>query len=158
MVKGIGYQEYKRMRILNEGLTATSIEKNGNERFALYFGRSHLYDFETGVLARGHLKIGRAKFITALQRGRNQPGVDFRVYAEIILESNEATHVGEKILEDALSHRHIRLSQGQTEMYRYNDMEISNVVKTIADIIKAETPYQILEVNLFEDNEPISIL
>lgn len=156
-VKGIGYQEYKKMRKLYEYLTTTAMEKPGNERYVVYFGRAHLIDFETGTLARGHLKIGRAKFVTALQRGRNQPGIDFRVYGEIVVNSNQATHDTEAIIEEALEHRHIILSQGQEEMYNFKDDEIQNVLKTIAEIVEAETNHEILEVNLFEDDVAIPL-
>lgn len=157
MINGIGYQEYKKMRRLNEQLTTTAMELPGNERYVVYFGRAHVVDFETGVIARGHLKIGRGKFVTALQRGRNQPGIDFRVYGEIVLNSNQATHDAENIIKEALAHRHIVLSQGQQEMYQFKDDELNNVLTTIAEIIEAETSHNILEVNLFLDNVPIPL-
>jgi hypothetical protein len=157
MINGIGYQEYKNMRKLNEQLSASALERSGNERYVLYFGRAHIKDFETGVTARGHLKIGRGKFVTALQRGRNQPGIDFRIYGEIVVDSNRATHDCEAIIKEALAHRHIILSQGQMEMYNFKDDEIQNVLTTIAEIIEFETSHSILEINLFLDNIPIPL-
>jgi hypothetical protein len=157
MINGIGYQEYKKMRRINEQLTTTAMEMPGNERYVVYFGRAHVIDFETGVIARGHLKIGRGKFVTALQRGRNQPGIDFRVYGEIVLDSNQATHDAENIIKEALAHRHIVLSQGQQEMYQFKDDEINNVLTTIAEIIEIETSHTVIEINLYYDNKPTSI-
>ena len=150
-MKGIGYQEYKRKR-MNEGLIASHIEDPGNERFLIYFGRAHLSDFESGIACRGHLKIGRGKFATAIQRGRNQSGIDFRIYAEIILGNNEATHVAEAKIKDALSHKHMTFSQGQDEMYNIKDEELEMVVATMAEIIDSETHYDILEVVTYLDN------
>lgn len=157
MINGIGYQEYKKMRRINEQLTTTAMEMPGNERYVIYFGRAHVVDFESGVIARGHLKIGRGKFVTALQRGRNQPGIDFRVYGEIVLDSNQATRDAENIIKEALAHRHIVLSQGQQEMYQFKDDEINNVLTTIAEIIESETSHTVIEINLYHDNKPTSI-
>ena len=150
-MKGIGYQEYKRKR-MDEGLSASQIEDPGNERFLIYFGRAHLSDFETKLECRGHLKIGRGKFATAIQRGRNQPGIDFRIYAEIIFDNNRATHIAEAKIKDALSHRNLTFSQGQEEMYNIKDEELENVVATMAEIIDTESHHNILEVVTYLDN------
>jgi hypothetical protein len=148
MNKGIGYQEYKKKRMVTEGLKASQIEDKGFERYSIYFGRAHCYDHETGVRARGYLKIGRGKFTTALMRGRNQPGIDFRVYGEIILTSNAETHAAEKIIKEALRHRHINMSQGQQELYNLLDHELPYTVRTMSDILKAEG-FMVKEVNIF---------
>jgi hypothetical protein len=150
-MRGIGYQEYKRKR-MDEGLSASQIEDPGNERFLIYFGRAHLIDFETKTECRGHLKIGRGKFATAIQRGRNQPGIDFRIYAEIIFDNNAATHIAEAKIKDALSHKNMTFSQGQEEMYNIEDEELEHVVSTMAEIIDAETQHNILEVVTYLDN------
>ena len=90
---GLGYLDYCQKRI-DEGLSTQQTKNNsgfedpGRERFVVYFARTHIIDHHTGVEARGLLKIGRAKFATALQRSRNQPGCDFRIYAEIVCETN----------------------------------------------------------------------
>lgn len=156
MQKGIGYQEYRKMRMINESLSASKVESVGNERYAVYFGRAHVYDFETGVMARGHLKIGRAKFITALQRGRNQPGIDFRIYAEIVVDTNQATHALEEVIKDLQSHRHILLSQGQMELYDFKDSEIEDLVRQSADAVQ-NGYHRVLEINLYENNQIIPL-
>jgi hypothetical protein len=125
------------------------MEQSGNERYLIYFGRAHLTDHESGTECRGHLKIGRGKFATALMRGRNQPGIDFRVYAELILRDNQATKDIEDIIKDALAHRNMVFSQGQLEMYNIKDDEIETVLTTIADIVRAETNHEILETNYY---------
>jgi hypothetical protein len=147
-MKGIGYQEYKKIR-LNEGHTGTTMEHAGNERYLIYFGRAHVADHETGVECRGHLKIGRGKFATALMRGRNQPGIDFRIYAELILENNQATKDVEEIIKDALEHRNMKFSQGQREMYNISDAEIETTLSAIVEIVEAETGHKILETNYY---------
>lgn len=148
---GIGYQEYKIIR-MNEGLPASKIENEGNEKFLVYWGRSHIIDHETGVEARGMLKFGRGKFATALMRGRNEGGADFRIYAEIILDCNEATHVFERRIQNLIEHRNQIGSQGQKELYNIRDCEIKDTVIAAAEILDRETPYNILEVNYYVDN------
>ena len=87
MTKGIGYQEERERRIA-EGYAPGSIENPNNSRPIIYFARAHLTDHETKMVARGPMKIGRAKFASAIMRGRNQPGTDFRIYGEIVLFRN----------------------------------------------------------------------
>ena len=128
---GIGYQEAKRKRV-DEGFARSQIEKRGNEEYLLYFARAHIVDFETGLEARGQLKIGRGKFKTALQRGRNQPGVDFRIYAEVLVKSNADTYQIENIVKRILSNRNVPGSQGQRELYDISDDELYDIVKNIS--------------------------
>jgi hypothetical protein len=148
MSKGIGYQDYRKKRITSEGLRSSQIESKGYERYSIYFGRAHCFDHETNIEARGQLKIGRGKFTTALMRGRNQPGIDFRVYGEIILDSDKATYDAEKVIKGSLSHRHLNMSQGQQELYDIKDNELSYTIETIAEILKSEL-FTINEVNIF---------
>lgn len=128
---GIGYQEAKQKRF-DEGFARSQIEKRGNEEYLLYFARAHIVDHETGLEARGQLKIGRGKFKTALQRGRNQPGVDFRIYAEVLVESNADTYHIENIVKRVLSYRNVVGSQGQRELYDISDDELYDTVKNIS--------------------------
>ena len=128
---GIGYQEAKQKRI-NEGFASSQIENKGNEEYLLYFARAHIIDHESGLEARGLLKIGRGKFKTALQRGRNQPGVDFRIYAEILVESNIDTHRIENIAKLILSDKNVPGSQGQRELYDISDDELYDTVNNIS--------------------------
>lgn len=149
IMKGIGYHGYSEFRKLNEGhqISRGAQERPGNERYIIYFGRAYVQDFETGVLARGPLKIGRGKFASALMRGRNQPGIDFRIYAEIVLDSNEATYICEEIIKDALGHRNIKGKQGQKELYNIKDKELKKTVETIVSIFQSEVfSHNILEV------------
>jgi hypothetical protein len=148
MSKGIGYQEYRRKR-LSEGLSASKIEAAGNERFLIYFGRAHVVDHETGTVARGKLKIGRGKFATALMRGRNQPGIDFRIYAELILENNRATQIAEDELKAELSAHNASMSQGQRELYDFADSELQATVDRIVARIKSQTNLRIIETNYY---------
>jgi hypothetical protein len=143
---GIGYKEYCKM---HNAICESKFEKKGAERYLIYFGRAHVVDHETEVLARGPLKIGRGKWATALMRGRNQPGVDFRIYFEIILNTNEETYLIEKMIKDALDHRNIVMSQGQRELFNIKDEEIETVANTVLEIIEFETKIKPLEVNYF---------
>lgn len=150
-MRGIGYQAYRNQRI-NEGLSKSSIEDSGNERYCVYWGRSHQEDHETSIMARGHLKFGRAKFTTALQRGRNQAGADFRIYGEIILDSNRATYDFEHDVKHLLKKNNITGSQGQLELYNFKDDEIKNMITSVIATMKNENYYNIVEANIYLDD------
>lgn len=149
MPKGIGYQEYRNNRMINEGLRAGDIEKAGNERYLLYFGRAHVIDHETGIEARGPLKIGRGKFATALMRGRNQPGIDFRIYAELVLDTNDATSDAEDISKMIFGKSRMCMDQNQQECYDIKDADVADAVITVSDQITSMTRHRILETNIF---------
>jgi hypothetical protein len=140
---GIGYQDYRKKH------SDIKNEKKGMERYLIYFGRAHVVDHETNTVARGPLKIGRGKWATALMRGRNQPGIDFRIYAEIILGTNEQTYLAEEIVKDVLGHKNMPMTQNQQEIYDIKDSELKKVVNTIVEVIRAETEFEPLEINYF---------
>ena len=150
---GIGYQEARNKRF-NEGFTGSGVnglESKGNEEYLIYFGRACVSDFETGTPARGLLKIGRGKFKTALQRGRNQPGIDFRVYAEILLHNNGDTHTVEKLIAKTFKDRNVKGSQGQKELYNFSDDELFDLVYTIEELVGDFLPdVKIKEVNFYK--------
>ena len=133
MIAGIGYQEAKNLRVA-EGFKKSKIESKGNESYLIYFGRVHLKDFETGIPCRGPMKIGRGKFMTALMRGRNQPGIDFRVYAEVRVENNDDTYALESVAKEIFKHRNIVGSQGQRELYDFKDEELRDIVLDIVEV------------------------
>ena len=144
---GIGYQAARKKRF-SEGFNSINLEAAGYEEFILYFGRAHIEDFETGNVARGLLKIGRGKFKTAIMRGRNQPGVDFRIYAEIIVRNNDETRVIEKIAHTLYRDKSVKGSQGQRELFDIKDNDIINIVNKIADVAKKQN-VSILSVNFY---------
>jgi hypothetical protein len=152
VVKGIGYQAVKRLRF-DEGYTATSMEEQGNEQYILYFGRPHVVDHETGLESRGPLKIGRGKFLSALLRGRNQPGVDFRIYAAIIVSTNAETHMIERVAQDLLKDRNIKGSQGQRELYNISDDELFFIVNDIAEVAIDCHDINVVVANFFENDQ-----
>lgn len=147
--QGIGYQEYKDMRVVNEGIDSGKLENVGNERFLIYFGRLHLKDHQTGVECRGPLKIGRGKFATAIMRGRNQPGGDFRIYGEIILSRNSETYIAEDIINDRLTNRNVSMSQGQEEIYNITDEELEDIIKEMSELVSEKC--NIIEVKTYKD-------
>ena len=150
---GIGYQQARQKRF-GEGFSGSGVnglESKGNEEFLIYFGRAQVNDFETNVPARALLKIGRGKFKTALQRGRNQPGIDFRVYAEIILYDNVSTHIVERLITKNFKDRNVKGSQGQKELYDFTDAEIADLVYTTEELVKDFTDVEIKEVNFYKD-------
>jgi len=143
MIKGIGYLEYCRER-MNEGYTTqqkkdgTGYEQPGQERYVLYFARSHVEDFESGVIARGHMKVGQAKYLSAVMRTRNQPGNDFRCYAEVVLHNLEQTFDAEALVKKIYKDRRIKLTQNQQELYNFNDSELNEIVYNVVDKLGIE--------------------
>lgn len=151
-MQGIGYQEARKKRF-DEGFTGSNLESKGNEEYLLYFGRAHITDFESGISARGLMKVGRGKFKTSLMRGRNQPGVDFRIYAEIIVSSNNETYLLEKTAADILQDRNIKGSQGQKELYNIKDEELFDIVNDIAEVARDCHLVKVKEINFFYNNK-----
>lgn len=156
-MNGIGYQGYRAL-MMAQGLLASEIEKPGNERYLNYWGRSHQIDHETGFVSRGYMKFGRGKFMTPLMRGRNEGGADFRVYAEIVVDCNDATIQFEKRIEDMLSHLSIPGSEGQQELYNIRDSELEDTVRAAAEAMDRESPYHILEVNTYQNGTTSPVL
>lgn len=152
-MQGIGYQGYRNLRI-NEGIPPGSIEEKGNERYSVYWGRMHIVDHETGVLARGIMKFGRGKFTTAIQRGRNEGGADFRIYGEIIVDNDEATYVFERKISEMMSSRNVSGSQGQKELYTIKDNELEDIVRQMSTLMDIQTSYWIREVNIYHNDKP----
>jgi hypothetical protein len=135
MTKGVGYAEIIQER-LADGVKKSNLEHKEHPEWTVYIGRTHLTDHETGAVARGPLKIGRAKYVNTVQRGRNQGGSDFRVYARIIVENNETTSYIEELIKTKYANRRIAGPQNQTELYNITDDEIQDLVNTIVDNVQ----------------------
>ena len=137
---GLGYLDYCQKRI-DEGLstqqtkTGFGFEDPGQERFIIYFARTHIVDHETGIEARGLLKIGRAKFATAIQRSRNQPGNDFRIYYAIYVPNKEQYKKIEEVFKKKYKSRNVPADpdEGQTELYNIKDEEIKQIVDDMTE-------------------------
>ena len=139
---GLGYKGACQLRI-DEGYTTQNskikgdgYEEQGHERYCLYFGRSHIIDHETGVSARGLLKVGRAKYLSALIRGRNQPGNDFRIYYAIYVPNDRQTWLLEEIFKKKYKSRNVIGDEGQQELYNIKDEEIKEIVDDISEHAK----------------------
>ena len=126
---GKSFKQLREERIL-EGIPSGKIEAKGNEQYCIYFGRVHVKDHETQAVSRGMLKIGRAKFVTTIARGRNQGGCDFRVYARIIVNTNDETWEVEKDIKQILKHKNTIGDQGQTELYALTDSELKSFLQS----------------------------
>jgi hypothetical protein len=108
------------------------LEDPNNPEWTVYIARSHVTDHETGTESRGLVKIGRGKYMNNIQRGRNQDGSDFRVYARLILEKDSETRQLEKYIEHAYKHRSAVGPQStQTELYNLTDDEIKSLVSDL---------------------------
>jgi len=123
----------------------TGYEQKGNERYVLYFARSHIEDFETGQIARGHMKIGQAKYLSAVMRTRNQPGNDFRCYAEIVMDELQHTFDAEALMKKLYKGRRLQLTQNQQEMYNFTDEELKDVV----EFLVTKLPFEPKEIKYY---------
>lgn len=151
MRQGIGYRDYCQWRSRVEGVKTSLLETPGYERYVIYFGRTHLIDADSGFEARGLLKIGQAKYVNTVQRGRNQAGASFRVYAEITLEDDQATREAEAIAKKLFNHMHVHGDEGQTELYQFVDADITTISERLAAEIAASTSHHIKDVIRFKD-------
>ena len=127
---GLGYKGGCQLRI-DENYTTQQqngqgYEELGHERYCLYFGRSHIQGFETDVRARGLLKVGRAKYLSALIRSRNQ-GNDFRIYYAIYVYNEIQYKKLEEIFKKKYESRNPG-DRGQLELYNIKDEEIKQIV------------------------------
>lgn len=128
---GAGWED-----IINERKTLghKNLEDPNCPEWTVYIARSHVIDHVTGVEARGPLKIGRGKYMNNIQRGRNQDGSDFRVYARLILVNNNDT----KILEQYIKNKHkqrrfVGPQTTQSELYDFSDNEIKGIVDDLTE-------------------------
>ncbi len=126
---GKSFKDLKEER-LAEGVSSGRMETPGNEQYCVYFARAHVVDHETQAIARGPLKIGRAKYLTTVVRGRNQSGIDFRTYARIIVETNEESWSTERDVKSLLEHKHLPGAQNQTELYSLTDAELKTFLQS----------------------------
>ena len=150
---GIGLQEAKKQRKSwgpeYRGPRGGMLpEEKTPPEFLVYFGRLHLADFQTGVTSKGTMKIGRGKYKTAIMRGRNQPGGDFRIYAEILVGRDPDTYKGEKILKEVFKDRNVSGPQGQEELYDFSDEELVDTVYTVEELM-IEAGCDVKEVNFY---------
>ena len=136
---GITYQQRRKQRkklLEHKRCPSRAIESIENAEYHVYFGRAHLKDFETNKEVRGYLKIGRGKFTTAIQRGRNQPGVDFRLYCFLEFYNDKSTWDCERIIKQIFSKKRVIGDQGQQELYDFEDNEIKSITKELEKHLK----------------------
>ena len=81
-------------------------------------------------------------------RGRNQPGGDFRIYAEILVGLDPDTYKGEKILKEVFKDRNVPGPQGQEELYDFSDEELVDTVYTVEELM-IEAGCDVKEVNFY---------
>ena len=132
--KGAGWTEIIRER-KNAG--HRKMEDPDNPEWTVYAARSHVTDHVTGIEARGLLKIGRGKYMNNIQRGRNQDGSDFRVYARVIVDSDESTRELENYIEAVYRSRRVPGPQTtQSELYNLSDDEIQLLMDDLVNYSK----------------------
>jgi len=132
MLLGKGYKELKQRRI-DEGIPRGRTEMPENAEYCVYIGRAHLVDHETGIMARGPVKLGRAKYVETIARGRNQSGIDFRIYAQVMVGDNSHTWKLESVFHNLLKDHHFVGSQGQQELYNISDLELKKLLTDFCD-------------------------
>ena len=52
-------------------------EKNTHTNECIYVGHCEIIDYETGFKAKSRPKVGKSRYLTALNRGRSQGGCDW---------------------------------------------------------------------------------
>jgi hypothetical protein len=127
---GAGLKEIVQERI-NSGVPKNKLEHPDYADFSIYIARTHVIDHETGVIARGPCKIGRAKYINNVQRARNQGGGDFRIYKTISVTHDSVTRDIEKYISKKYKNRKFKGSQTQSELYDFTDNELTLLIDDI---------------------------
>lgn len=116
-------------------------------RHVLYFARNHQVDHRGGPTAIGYLKIGRAKYANTIQRGRNQGGGDFRLYAEVLLSSEAETRQVEEVAALVCQSKHWYSAIGQCELYDLHDHELADTLDKICQSAAKIHSIRALEIN-----------
>lgn len=153
-MSGLDYIQYCDFR-RRKGSAQNRLEKD--PRHCLYFARNHQIDHRGGPTAIGHLKIGRAIYANTVQRGRNQGGGDFRLYAEILLQSEAESRNMEEVAALVCVNRHWHSPIAQTELYDIRDEELAGTVTMISEGAAKIHGIRSLEINTWfecEDIEP----
>lgn len=155
MAKGIGYQAYRKKRMA-EGIRPGSIENKEYYRHIIYFGRQHVIDFETEIVSRGFLKVGKSRSPTSLVRQRNEGGGQFRVYGEIVLNDGDDLDRAEKIVHAAIRYHKIYAAERQRELFDLPDSELPSILKQLAEFLESHN-IEVKELNLYNNDisEPI---
>jgi len=101
------------------------------EHPSIYIGHYELTDL-MGVTVKGPTKIGKAKYLSALNRGRSQGGCDW-IFDYIFFVKKDQTHSGlEKVIHSRL--REFKLEKpGHKELYKLTTEEAIVKVKEIID-------------------------
>ena len=143
-MSGLDFIEYCDFR-RRKGTPKNRLEQD--PRHVLYFARNHQEDHRGGPTAVGYLKIGRAMYANTLQRGRNQGGGDFRLYAEVLLSSEDETRRIEEVAALVCMNRHHHSSIGQNELYDIGDEELRDTIDKICDAAAKIHSIRSLEIN-----------
>jgi len=154
-MNGIDYPSYKKLRCTRELIHVSVLEKPQGRRPVIYFGRVHLTDIFTGVESRGYLKIGKSDTPNIMMRLRNQPGSDFRVYAEIHIQGDLAS--AEKVAHSVLKPWQVPTTHlGQTELFNILDDSLENSVDKVCKALSMTRGFNKAEVKetlLFDSNK-----
>lgn len=104
----------------------------------IYVGHYELTDITTGVIAYGPTKIGKAKHLNAIFRGRNQGGADFIVDAFFPVPNH--TEVESEIHRGLAPFKlpHPR----RKELYRLSPMQMKHIILTDFPELKVLTNVQ----------------
>lgn len=129
---GFGFKDIINEKI-KSGIPKSKLENLDYPDYSIYIARTHVTDHETGNISRGLCKIGRAKYVNNVQRGRNQGGSDFRIYKLIKVRNDADTRKIEKYVSKKYHNRKIQGSQNQSELYDFYDHELNNIINDIRE-------------------------
>jgi hypothetical protein len=158
-MNGIDYPAYKKLRCTRELIHVSLLEKPQGRRSVIYFGRVHLTDVSSATEARGYFKIGKSDMPNVMMRLRNQPGSEFRLYAEVLIDGdvNRAEKVAHTELKPwQLSTTHL----GQTELFNIPDDSLERRVEQVCKALNntmGNSHAHVKEVLLFNCNK-ISVI
>jgi hypothetical protein len=97
----------------------------------IYVGHSEIVDYETGIKARAPPKVGKSRYLTALNRGRSQGGCDW-IFDFIYFVSKEENYSKLETLIHNKLHKYNLNKDCHKELY---DLSIEETIDKVKHII-----------------------
>jgi hypothetical protein len=116
------------------------LEQPQHKRYAVYFMRNHLKDFENPKkISRGHLKIGKSECIANMLRRRDQGGSKHHIYGEILLSNSSDMDIVENLSKKIFLNNKIHVNDTSDEIYNFTDVQIPKIIQTLCNATHTNT-------------------
>lgn len=103
----------------------------------IYIGHCEITDYETGIIAKSPTKIGSARYLTSLNRGRSQGGCDWIFDYIYFVPKGKSYRELETFIHRELSEYKLK-KEGHRELYKLSIGKAITKVKIIIEKWEAE--------------------